>query len=154
MALAEHAVYRTEFEPRPSPEALVIHCSDPRYQFHFQEFLRQHLGLDTYELIAVPGGPQFLTAMEFLPKFSWVGWRWVKFLVDVAKPTRVILIGHEGCRWYKSLHLLRRQAEMRRLEERDLHTVAAELKERFSALALEKYFARHEGEHVVFELVR
>ncbi len=36
---------------------LVIHCSDPRYQIAFQDFLRNKLGLDHYALIAVPGLP-------------------------------------------------------------------------------------------------
>ena len=45
---------------------LVIHCSDPRYQAPFQDFLRGQLKLDRYALLAIPGGPQFLTLAEYL----------------------------------------------------------------------------------------
>jgi hypothetical protein len=146
-------VYRTEFVVREQPEALVIHCSDPKYQAHFQEFLHRHLGLESYELIAVPGGPQFLTLVEYLPKFGWTGWRWVKFLVDVAKPSRAILIEHENCRWYRDPRFWTEQGEMRPRQINDLSAVRAGLKERYPAIAVESYFARHEAEHVVFEAI-
>src|ERR1700676_1988249 len=82
---------------------LVIHCSDPRYQPHFQEFLQTGLGLAHYALIAVPGGPHCLTLSDYLPKFAWAGWRWVKVMERVAQPERIILIAHDDCRWYVTM---------------------------------------------------
>ncbi len=38
------------------PGVLVIHCSDGRFQPHFQDFLRRDLGVEHYTLVAVPGG--------------------------------------------------------------------------------------------------
>jgi len=145
-------VYRTEFVPREQPDTLVIHCSDPKYQAHFQEFLHKHLGLDSYELIAVPGGPQFLTLVDYLPKFSWAGWRWVKFLVDVAKPARAVLIAHENCRWYRDMRFGLGPEEQRTRPWRDLGKVRQGFQERFPGIAVECYHARLEGPHVVFEL--
>jgi hypothetical protein len=144
-------VYRTRFELRKRPDTLAIHCSDPRYQAHFQEFLHEHLGLDSYELIAVPGGPQCLTLTDYLPKFAWVGWRWVRFLVEVANPSRVVLITHEGCRWYGDGRFAVVGSGDRAHQLRDLAQVRAELHGRFTNVSVEAYLASLDGEHVVFE---
>lgn len=142
-------VYRTESVPRPQPETVAIHCSDPRFQPHFQEFLHRHLGLESYALIAVPGGIQCLTLVEdYLPKFGWAGWRWVKFLVGVANAPRAVLIAHEDCRWYVEGRYGEAGVERRQFE--DLKKTGEALRERFG-LAVESYYARREGEHVVFE---
>src|SRR5436305_2420636 len=85
------------------PEALVIYCSAARYQQHFEEFLVEGLKLENYSLIAIPGGIQVLTMLDYVPKFAWAGWRWTKFLVDADHPPRLVLIGHQACRWYKHL---------------------------------------------------
>jgi hypothetical protein len=136
-------------ETQPS-DTLVIHCSDPRFQVPFQDFLRGRLGLSAYALIAVPGGPQFLTLVEYLPKFSWVGWRWVKFVVDLAKARRVILIAHEDCRWYLDGRF-GQHADVYQKQLVDLASVRAALEERFGNLAVECYYARLDGGQAVFE---
>lgn len=120
---------------------LVIHCSDPRYQPHFQEFLRKGLGLDQYALVAVPGGAHFLTLAEYLPKFSWVGWRWVKFILDLTRPGRVILLAHDDCRWYLDSRFAHDPARLREKVLDDLRRVRAELAERLGPTArIELYF--------------
>ena len=45
--------------------------------------------------LVVPGGPHLLAPLEFLPKFSWAGWRWTKFMMDLTRAERVVLIVHE-----------------------------------------------------------
>ena len=140
-------VYRTRFVSGEHAGALVIHCSDPTFQPHFQEFLREHLGLDHYALLAVPGGSQLLTLVEYLPKFGWAGWRWIKFLVDVARPTRVILLTHENCLWYRDSRFSHSSPEQ---QHTDLVKVRAEFAERFPGIAVELYAARHDGGHVAF----
>jgi hypothetical protein len=137
----------------PSPEAdvVAVHCSDPRYQPHFQQFLNTALGLGRYGLVAVPGGPQFLTLTDYLPKFSWAGWRWLKFLVDLAHPRRIILIAHDDCRWYHGFLPHGQEGRPRQVE--DLRRVRAMLAERFAGAHVELYFARLEGEEAVFETI-
>ena len=130
--------------------ALVVQCSDPRYQPHFHDFLRRGLKLERYALLAVPGGAQFLTLVDFLPKFSWAGWRWVKFIGDIAPPSRVILIAHEDCLWYK--HVRRgKPGELRAKQLDDLRRVEAGVRERFRDVAVELYFARLDGSSAAFE---
>ena len=145
------AVYRSAFTPLEQPDALVIHCSDPRFQKHFHEFLRTHLGLDTYGLLAVPGGTQFLTMVDYLPKFSWAGWRWTKFLFDLQKVTRVILIAHDDCRWYQDLRFGFRPRPMREHQIEDLQAVAREIRTRFAGVRPELYYAKMDAGQVTFE---
>lgn len=119
---------------------VAVHCSDPRYQPHFQDFLRGGLKLDRYALVAVPGGPQCLAPAQHLPKFSWAGWRWMKFLVQLTQPSRVILIAHDDCRWYlengftDASHARDRQIE-------DLRRARQEIVERFGAVPVEVFYA-------------
>ena len=139
--------------PSPESDVIVVHCSDPRYQPHFQEFLRQGLGVGRYALVAVPGGPQFLTLADYLPKFSWVGWRWMKFLVDLSRPRRVILISHDDCRWYLDARFLHARESMGERQRADLRHARAAFAERFPAVGVEAYFAKLDGEEAVFEVV-
>lgn len=147
-------VHRTNPVPQ-HPTAggvVVIHCSDPRYQPHFQEFLRQGLDVPRYALLAIPGGAQTLTLIDYLPKFSWSGWRWLKFLVNLTQPERVIVISHDDCRWY----LDNRFADASRARARqfdDLRRVRTGLAERFGVATVELYHATMEGERVGFETV-
>ena len=144
------ASYRTKSPlTQVEPEALVVYCSAARYQQHFEEFLVEGLKLEDYSLIAIPGGIQVLTLLDFLPKFSWAAWRWAKFLVDADQPPRIVLIGHENCRWYK--HLFAPGASRERITA-DLRRAAKDLQERFPKVRVELYFARTDGDgHVVFE---
>jgi hypothetical protein len=139
--------YRTQ--PQTSvgdSHPLVVHCSDPRYQPHFQDFLVNGLGLSSYALIAVPGGAQFLTLVDYLPKFSWVGWRWLKFVHGVARAEKLILIGHEDCRWYLDLRFGRSSVPLRERVTRDMHRVKETVKERFPQVRTELYFAHLSGQ--------
>jgi hypothetical protein len=129
---------------------LVIHCSDPRYQPHFQEFLEKGLRLAHYALIAVPGGPHCLTLSEYLPKFAWAGWRWVKVMEQVAHPERIILIAHDDCRWYVSMGFTSGTTGLRERQIADLKTARTGLMERFGT-PVDLYYARLDGEHAVFE---
>ena len=131
--------------------ALVLHCSDPRYEPHFQEFLGNGLGLRRYALIAVPGGAQFLTLVDYLPKFSWVGWRWMKFMTELARPHRLILIAHEDCHWYLHTRFGHDPSHVRDQQIADLEHVRRSFVERFGARPVDLYYAHLEGDRAVFE---
>jgi hypothetical protein len=137
---------------RAESGVIVVHCSDPRYQWHFHEFLRNGLGVREYGLMAVPGGPQLLARLEFLPKFSWAGWRWLKFLVNLTRPERLVLINHEDCRWYLSLLQSNDAARVRERQLADLRVIQREFSERFNA-QIEAYYARIEDGAAAFERV-
>jgi len=128
---------------RPDTDVLVVHCSDHRFQAGLHEFLNQGLNLqDNYDLLAIPGGPQCLTLVEYLPKFSWASWKWFRFLVDAHSLGRMILIAHQDCGWYKTLPLpLHASAEPRERQEQDLRRVRQALKKDFPELTVELYYA-------------
>ncbi len=152
--MAVSASFRTGPSPSSAEsDVIVVHCSDARFQPHFQEFLKQGLGVERYFLLAVPGGPQFLTLTEYLPKFSWVGWRWLKFMADQSKPRRVVLIGHGDCRWYFHQRFFHVHESLPERQLADLRQVRAMFVERFPAVAVETYFATLDGEHADFETV-
>ncbi len=125
------------------PDVLVVHCSDHRFQAAFHEFLNQKLNLgENYDLLVLPGGPQCLTLVEYLPKFSWAGWKWLRFLVDSHGLKRLILIQHQDCAWYKDLPLhLHSSPEPRGRQEEDLRRIGHALAKERPELALDLYYA-------------
>ena len=53
-------------------DTVVVQCSDHRVQLVAFELLNKGLELNgNYELLALPGGPQCMTLVEYMPKFSW-----------------------------------------------------------------------------------
>ena|SRR3989442_132213 len=145
-------IYRTTArEAKSESGVMVVHCSDPRYQPHFQDFLRSGLHLERYGLIAVPGGPQLLTLSEYLPKFSWAGWRWIKFMTGLMQPERIILIAHDDCRWYLDQRFWGQPAGLRERQIKDLQRVRGEIRERFPNSRVELFYARLEDGRAGFE---
>jgi len=124
-------------------EVLAVHCSDHRFQAGFREFLDVKLNLDeNYDLLVLPGGPQCLTLVEYLPKFSWAGWKWFRYLVDAHDLKRLILLQHQDCRWYEGLPFhLHSSSEPRERQEEDLRRARAALTKERSELRTELYYA-------------
>ena len=138
------------------PAALVVHCGDHRFQAAFNEFLNQELSLGgNYDLIVVPGGPQSLTLVEYLPKFSWASWRWFRFFVEKHEISRLILIQHQDCAWYTSLPLhLHSSPQPRQRQEEDLRRIGQVLKKDFPEVRTELYFARWDtSEQIVLDSI-
>ena len=147
-----HVHRSTAADAEGTHPVVVIHCSDPRYQPHFQHFLRHGLKLDRYSLIAVPGGPQCFTFATYLPKFSWASMRWMKFLVDLTRPARIVLIAHDDCRWYLDNQFAdASHARGRQLD--DLRQARAALAERFGPIPVDFYYATLRDGAVDFEHV-
>jgi len=128
---------------RLETDVLVVHCSDHRFQAGFYEFLNLKLNLDeNYDLLVLPGGPQCLTLVEYLPKFSWAGWKWFRFLVDAHGLKRLILIQHQDCAWYKELPFhLHSSSDPRLRQEEDLRRARHALAKEHSDLSVELYYA-------------
>ena len=84
----------------------MIHCSDPRFQSAFEEFLEYELGLPkgSYIPIVVGGGAGVLGHPEQLPKeFKFLKERLEHYHQIFPTAHRIILINHEGCRYYENL---------------------------------------------------
>ena len=124
-------------------EVLAIHCGDYRFQTAFQEFLNRGLNLDgNYDLMVVPGGPLSLILFDYLPKFNWAIWKWLRFFVENHKIKRLVLIQHQDCAFYRTMPLhLHSSPEPRQRQEQDLRRVKAAMAKELPHVAVELYYA-------------
>jgi hypothetical protein len=137
-------------------EVLAVYCSDHRFQEGFHEFLNLTLHLDqNYDLLVLPGGPQCLTLVEYLPKFAWASWKWFRFLVEAHGLKRLILLQHQDCGWYKELPLhLHSSANPRQRQEEDLRRARAALVKERPELTVELYYAGWDAsQHILIDPV-
>src|SRR5262249_51830633 len=90
------------------PAAVVVYCSDPRFQAAFSEFIQQELGLGPGQVIplVIGGGAGVLGHPEILPKeFKFLKERLEAYRDIFPTARRIILINHEDCRYYAALKL-------------------------------------------------
>jgi hypothetical protein len=148
------------------PRAIVIHCSDPRFQRAFAEFVRTDLGLGEGEYIplVISGGVASLSEPLKLPKeFKFMKERIELFLDRFDSIKRIILINHEDCRHYDELKSLLGRLFLQRVQSigekqmNDLKTVAKMLLGfTVPGLEVELYYARlcqGDKQSIVFEKV-
>lgn len=123
-------------------QAVVLHCSDHRFQSSFREFLAEGLGLRNYALLAIPGGGHFIPLEQYLPKFAKAGLQSLSFLVKRAKPGRIILLGHADCLFFRErFQYFFAEADLSERQAANLRKARSMLRERFPSLAIEAYFA-------------
>ncbi len=146
------APYRSR---RPYTDAgssvLVISCSSNAFYPFLREFLENALGLaeGSFDVLLVPGGAQFLLLAEYLPKFAWVGRKWISFLVERHHLSRVVVVAHDDCAWYAEERLL--PAFLLRFghdtlpvadrQKRDLGEIVSSLRGLLPATVVEAWFA-------------
>ncbi|VAX40249.1 hypothetical protein MNBD_PLANCTO03-1555 [hydrothermal vent metagenome] len=132
--------------------AASVYCSDGRVGEHFDDFLQQGLGLPRYDRVALPGGPGCLAGHTEarLEQEGLIGE--LKFLADAHKLERIVLIQHEGCAFYQQrLGVEPERAES--LQKADLVRAAFQIRRVTVGLKIEGYFAKHDGDCLVFEAV-
>ncbi len=93
-----------------------------------------------------------MTLTDYLPKFAWSGWRWMKFLTNLTSPRRVVLITHDDCRWYLD-NRFAGDANARDVQLEDLRRVGRAFRERFGDVNVELYYAALEDGRARFETV-
>jgi hypothetical protein len=138
-------------------EALVIACNSYLYLPQTLEFLQKGLGVRAFDLIAVPGGMQWLALPDLLPKHHRVS-RWaVEYLLRKHSVRRIIGIAHEGCSAYEDESTLGSLARLATGKTTDEHQrehlvrVGRDLEASFG-VQVELYYASvREGQRVVFE---
>jgi len=141
---------------RERASALILQCSDHRFQAGFHEFLNLKLDLNhNYALLSLPGGPQSLTLVEYLPKFAWAGWKWFRFLVERVEVKRMILMAHQDCLWYKELPFhLRGAANLKARQLEDLRRARQLLEKEFPHLSVELFYVGCEaGDRIAVESI-
>jgi len=167
--MSEHApavkrVYRAVTDAKPT--AIVIYCSDPRFQTAFHEFVEHELGLGEGMTIpiVVGGGAGVLGHPEQLPKeFKFLRERLEQYRKIFPTVRRIILINHEDCRYYETLKsrvlslLGSRFNVARHFEREDLSLVSKAFRLFLSHLgySIEFYYAHFvDPEHTKIEIDR
>jgi len=88
------------------PQAVVVYCSDPRFQAAFQGFIHEELGLSEGKFIplVIAGGADALSNPMRLPKeFKFMKDRLELYQSRFHDVKRIVLIGHEDCKYYESV---------------------------------------------------
>ena len=144
----EHIYHLAESKP----QAIVVYCSDSRFQRAFREFVGNELHLEEGEYIpmVISGGVASLSEPLRLPKeFKYIKDRILFFLERFDSVHRVVLINHEDCRHYEALKsslgaiFLQHVQHMTEKQIRDLSSVAKTLLGLGApGLQIELYYAR------------
>lgn len=130
--------------------AAAIYCSDGRVGEHFDDFLQNGLGLPRYDRVALPGGPASLAGHTEAHVEEGGVVDELKFLVDVHKLQRIVLIQHSGCAFYSTrLHLPPSYVEPQ--QRIDLLKAALYIHRITGIQQVDAYFLRKTEEQMLFE---
>ena len=118
------------------PKAIVLHCSDPRFQRAFAQFIREDLHLQEGEYVPmiITGSVASLAEPLMMPKeFKFMRERVEQVLEWFGSINRIILINHEDCRHYEYLRnkfgglFMRHAGHITEKQKRDMQEVARKL---------------------------
>jgi hypothetical protein len=130
----------------------VVFCSDGRFGDHVDDFVQNGLGLHGYDRLAIAGGPACLAGHFAAYRDEEGASRHLHFLAGLRGLTRVILISHEDCGFYK--HVLKvSPAELLNRIRIDLAAAVLRIGKALPRLKVEAYVARLTAEQVWFETV-
>ena len=145
------------------PDAVVVYCSDPRFQTTFRKFTEGEIGLaeGKYIPFVVAGGAGALARPETMPKeFKFMRRRLELFINDFISIRRIILINHEDCAYYRDLSkkALGAAKKGRHLARTDLKKIAEIFRKILAfPVRIELYYARFANRNrtlVTFEEVK
>lgn len=133
-------------------DALVVYCSDPRFQKAFRHFLKNELGIKNPAPLSLGGSIHpFGQRAEFMENFQMLRQQ-IKFFLEEGKISRVVIINHDDCQWYKKFKGEISSAAIQQKMIRDLLSAAEYITDNFS-VKVETYFARLNGKEIIFEEV-
>lgn len=134
-------------------QAAAVYCSDGRYGEQFDEFLQHGLALPRYDRLAVPGGAACLARHFKLYREEEGVLAQLRFLIEVHRVERVVLIAHEDCAFY----LQRLQVSPLQLESQqrgDMRKAVERVLSLGRSLRVDAFFARRRNGRVCFERMR
>lgn len=129
--------------------AAAVYCSDGRVGEHFDDFLQNGLGLPRYDRVALPGGPARLAGYDDDTIATRGVMDELKFLVEAHGLTRVILIQHQGCAFYR-MRLDVDGESLRPLQESDLARAVEAVRDYTGLQKIDCYFAKLNDEGISF----
>jgi hypothetical protein len=136
------------------PQAVVIHCGDPRFQRAFRGFIEEDLGIRSYVPIIVLGGVHAFGFKELRPKQYKVLFEQIKYLIKEKDIKRVVIINHEDCEWYgRFSSWIMKRVPLPKKQVDDLRSAAEGLFEHFLNIDIETYYAGLEGDSIEFKRI-
>ena len=135
-----------DYESRVKYESARIHaaalyCSDGRVGEHFDDFLQNGLGLPRYDRVSLPGGPACLAGHQEATLEERGVVDELRFLVEVHKLRRVVLVAHQGCAFYAT-RLGLKEPRLELVQRADLVRAAAYVQRVTGLDQIEGYFLR------------
>ncbi|QQG45629.1 MAG: hypothetical protein HYW89_01775 [Candidatus Sungiibacteriota bacterium] len=85
-------------------DAVVVHCSDPRFQEAFRRFIKEELKMEHPAPLVVPGSISSVGLELAMPKHLKTLKDQVAFMLKHGERPRLVLINHEDCRAYAAFH--------------------------------------------------
>jgi hypothetical protein len=132
--------------------AAALYCSDGRLGEHFDDFLQNGLSLPRYDRLCLPGGPACLAGHPQTQLEEAGVLDELKFLVEVHRLKRVVLITHQSCAFY-STRLELKEPRLELVQRADLVRAAAFVHRVTGLESIEAYFARFGDSRLTFERV-
>jgi carbonic anhydrase len=83
-----------KFKGVHSADAAVVFCMDFRFQKETQEFIQKELGVNNFDLIAIPGAGQAIIAGSDL------AWKAIAVANDLHHVKKIVVIHHQDCGAY------------------------------------------------------
>ena len=129
--------------------AAAVYCSDGRYGEQMDQFLHEKLELPKYDRVAVPGGAGCLAGPATFERAALE--RQLRFLIEGHALTRVVLIAHFDCGFYKHRVRLRPGQTIARQQAIDLRKSADEIRLWYPQVQVEAYYANPANGRVTFD---
>jgi hypothetical protein len=135
--------------------AAAIYCSDGRYGEQMDDFLHNGLLLPHYDRVAIPGGAACLGDHAAAMRERGAMQRQLQFLMTSHELSRIVLIAHQDCGFYKqNVHPYRlQQRPLTDFQFADLRRAAATIRTWPPHPHVDAYLAIRHGDRVSFELI-
>ena len=130
--------------------AAAVYCSDGRFGEQCDDLLHNGLHLPRYDRLAVPGGAACLAGHFAAYREGETVITQLRFLVEVHRLERVILIAHENCAFYGE-RLSVRPLQLEWQQKEDMKAAIRRVRSLSERLAISVYFARIHGDRIQFE---
>ena len=131
--------------------AAAVYCSDGRYGEQMDQFLHEGLGLPRYDRVAVPGGAACLAGHVAAMFERNALERQLRFLIEAHALTRVVLIAHHDCGFYKHKARLAAGRTIAQQQAIDLKKSAEQIRLWCPNVEVEAYYANPAGGRVTFD---
>src|SRR3989344_2729551 len=127
-----------------TPDALVIHCADPRFQEAFRDFIRNELSIRMPMVIALPGVTSHFGMQVMFPKNWYAMKAYLKTMTERHEVARVVLINHDDCRGYaKIANLLGGLVKVPTLQRQHIHGLAEFIRKEYRPGAMFELYQAH-----------